>query len=185
MAGAEREGAAMLAEFARRLNHLCDEAGIPPKHQGRQTKLAQLLKITQRATRRWLEGLGMPSRHQLRKLATLFRCNTAWLESGEGEKRPTGMSAPTIAGNQVLLTLNRTQELIVQAYAERYNLPYAVAAEDYFLSAINADIDAIGWREDDQSTEGPDAKKNRDIANYAERGKKKRKKKTIPIDSIR
>lgn len=48
------------------------------------------------------------------------------------------------ARDKVVLMLDRSQELLIEAYAARQKLPFETAAQKYFLGIINADIERIG-----------------------------------------
>lgn len=77
--------------FSRRLNDALDKVGIPPKNEGRQTRLAKLLKqetgrpISQKGVRKWLEGEAMPTEGNRQALVRICRVNYQWLFGGEDE----------------------------------------------------------------------------------------------------
>lgn len=81
---------AVKTDFAARLNHLLDEAGIPEKFDGRQVALAKIVGLTQKGVRKWLEGEGMPTLERCIQLANHFGVHTEWLVSGRGEKYVNG-----------------------------------------------------------------------------------------------
>lgn len=71
--------------FAARLIELCNAAGLPVR--GRQTKLAELFKVTPKAARKWVSGLGLPELELIIKIARWGNVNVEWLVSGRGPKR--------------------------------------------------------------------------------------------------
>lgn len=81
-----------LVEFAKRLNELCDDAGMPEKYSGRQVELAKLIRlitnedISTKAVRKWLEGAGFPSTDKIILIAKWANVSSEWLISGRGRK---------------------------------------------------------------------------------------------------
>lgn len=74
--------------FSKRLNELCDDMGVPPKGQARQTTLAKIFKVSQNATRKWLENDGFCSLVTGKQIANWGAVSFNWLMTGEGNKRP-------------------------------------------------------------------------------------------------
>ncbi len=79
-------------EFSKRLNEALDGLGVPPKHQGRQQALVDLLKpdldVSQKGARKWLEGEGFPGMENAVILAKKVDISVEWLLTGRGPKRP-------------------------------------------------------------------------------------------------
>ena len=78
---AERDGKVL---FSRRLNQALDNAGVPPKNFGRQTTVAKMFGVTQKAARKWLEGEGMPATKRIGEIAERLGVYGEWLLSGQG-----------------------------------------------------------------------------------------------------
>lgn len=74
--------------FARRLNELCDEKGVPPKHHARQIVIGKLFDVSANGARKWLEGESTPQYETCVKIAEWAGVNFEWLMTGRGLKRP-------------------------------------------------------------------------------------------------
>lgn len=74
------------AEFATRLNEICDERGVPPKYHNRQKVLGDQFGVTQKGARKWLEGESFPTLEKAIKIALWGSVNVEWLLTGRGEK---------------------------------------------------------------------------------------------------
>lgn len=74
------------AEFAIRLNELCDDKKLPAKYAGRQTALALQFGLSQKGARKWLEGESMPTMETSVKIAIWGECAIEWLLTGRGRK---------------------------------------------------------------------------------------------------
>lgn len=73
-------------EFAKRLNDVLDEMGIPPKGKGRQKKVAAMFGVDQKAARKWLEAEGFPEFERCIQIALKLNVAMEWLLTGRGEK---------------------------------------------------------------------------------------------------
>lgn len=73
--------------FAKRFNELCDDMGVPPKGENRQTKVGKLFGVSQKGARKWLEGEGFPTYRKLIAIAKWGEVNFEWLATGRGPKR--------------------------------------------------------------------------------------------------
>jgi transcriptional regulator with XRE-family HTH domain len=73
-------------DFSKRLNELLDARGFTQKGHGRQVKLAEKYKLTQKGVRKWVEAEGMPKTTQLIQLAKDFNCQFEWLATGRGPR---------------------------------------------------------------------------------------------------
>lgn len=71
--------------FSQRLAELCEEMGLPKR--GRQTRLAQLFKVSQQAARKWLDAESFPMLETLVEIADWADVNINWLLQGAGPKR--------------------------------------------------------------------------------------------------
>lgn len=82
------------AEFSRRLNEALDESPlhIPAKGDGRQTVVAKLFGVGQKAARKWLEGEGFPELEKAIEIAIRLSITVEWLLTGRGEKRVSDKS---------------------------------------------------------------------------------------------
>lgn len=76
-----------LIDFAARLNDLCDEMGIPPKHQARQIELARLFGVSPRGAAKWLEAESFPSQKKKIAIAKWGNVQYEWLTTGRHPKR--------------------------------------------------------------------------------------------------
>lgn len=74
-------------DFARRLNEVCDDMGLP-KERGRQTALAATFKVTNKAARKWLIGEGLPELALAVRIANWGSVSALWLLQGAGDKTP-------------------------------------------------------------------------------------------------
>lgn len=73
-------------EFSARLNEALDDAGFPPKGEGRQYAAAKAFKVSQIAARKWLEGESIPHTKRLDGIAAKLGTTVEWLLSGRGSK---------------------------------------------------------------------------------------------------
>lgn len=87
------------ADFSRRLNLVLDESplGIPAKGQGRQTFVAKLFGVGQKAARKWLEGEGYPEMEKSIEIALRLNVALEWLLTGRGDKRMVDQSDHQLA----------------------------------------------------------------------------------------
>lgn len=74
------------AEFALRLNEVCDDKKLPAKYAGRQSALAALFNVSQKGARKWLEGESMPTMDTSIKIAIWGEVSIEWLLTGRGRK---------------------------------------------------------------------------------------------------
>lgn len=91
------------ALFSRRLAEICDDMGLPA--HGRQTLLAQQLKVTQGATKKWLSGDGYPTMDKLIAICDWAGCNLNWLVQGVGPKRIDAVDTKSLVLGEALETL--------------------------------------------------------------------------------
>ena len=83
-----------LAEFAQRLNEMCDEGGVPPKGKARQAIVAKLFDVSQKGARKWLEGEGFPSQQKGIQICRHWNVHYDWLMTGRGQKYVTTARPP-------------------------------------------------------------------------------------------
>lgn len=76
-----------LIDFATRINEVCDDMGVPPKGQARQSTLAKIFDVSQKGARKWLEGEGFPEFRNCIRIALWADVNIEWLLTGRGPKR--------------------------------------------------------------------------------------------------
>lgn len=70
-------------DFYRRFKQVCDDSQIVPEYgHGRQVYIAQKLKVTQEAVRKWFSGDSRPRTAKMRELAKLLEVDEAWLSLG-------------------------------------------------------------------------------------------------------
>lgn len=74
--------------FAARLNTILDEAGYPPKHYGRQERLAKEWGVTPRSASNWLNGEKLPTYERILEIAIRYQVSADWLQTGLGLKKP-------------------------------------------------------------------------------------------------
>lgn len=72
--------------FSNRLNEALDDAGFPPKGEGRQNAVAKAFRVSQVAARKWLEGESIPNTKRLAEMAERVGTTVEWLLSGHGRK---------------------------------------------------------------------------------------------------
>jgi transcriptional regulator with XRE-family HTH domain len=75
-----------LVGFAKRMNELCDDLGIPAG-RGRQTELAKLVGLNPNAARKWLHGDGYPNLDVAVALCDRAGVHVNWLLQGTLPKR--------------------------------------------------------------------------------------------------
>lgn len=91
-------------QFAHRLNELCDEKDVPPKHHARQIKLGELFDVSANGARKWLEGESTPQYETCVRIAQWGDINFEWLMTGRGLKRSSDLY-PTKAIEHVALLM--------------------------------------------------------------------------------
>ena len=121
-----------MEEFEVRLAQACREnVDIPPHGKGQQTYLAEKMKVSQAAVRKWFAGESRPKQPTMRKLASVLNVDYVWLalgtSHGEIEKRRAA------AGRQDSAVYALAGYIIEKGY----NMAFASADSDH-------DIDAIG-----------------------------------------
>lgn len=70
-------------EFVRRLNQACDESpSVPDRGKGRQSHIANKMKVAPEAVSKWFNGVSMPRPDKMRSLAHLLDVEHSWLALG-------------------------------------------------------------------------------------------------------
>lgn len=73
----------MTTNFKQRLQDACDDSTIVPEHgKGRQVAIANRLKVTQEAVRKWFAGEAVPRPAKMRELAEFLEVDEPWLALG-------------------------------------------------------------------------------------------------------
>lgn len=73
--------------FARRLNEICDDLEVPPKHHARQIVVGKRFGVSPRGAAKWLEGESTPSYERCVEIAEWGEVSFEWLMTGRGAKR--------------------------------------------------------------------------------------------------
>lgn len=81
-----------LVDFARRLNEILDDIGVPQR--GRLVTLARRFHVTHPSAKKWLDGQGYPDTDRLIELAVWGKTSLDWLLTGRGQKHPQDLEAP-------------------------------------------------------------------------------------------
>jgi hypothetical protein len=100
----------LLAGFAARMNEICDDMQITAGH-GRQTALAANFKVTAKAARKWLLGLGYPEMSMAVRLANWAGVNLTWLLQGAGSKHGDKVDFKAIVIAEAIKSLPREMGL--------------------------------------------------------------------------
>ena len=80
------------ARFAERLQHACEQAGIPDE-RGRFAKIERMAEVSHTAVRKWFNGEQIPSNERCILLARRLRVNASWLYSGQGDMRESNLNS--------------------------------------------------------------------------------------------
>lgn len=88
--------------FAKRFNFALDIFGVPPKHQGRSTSVAELFNLTPKGASRWVNGEVLPPTARRKEIAALLRVNFDWLEYGQNQPYVSSERAPNIKALPIL-----------------------------------------------------------------------------------
>lgn len=99
------EDATRLAGFAARMNELCEDKGLPKR--GRQVALAAQFKVTNKAARKWLLGLGYPEMDMAVKIANWGDVSLNWLLQGLGPKHERRVDARAALLDEAIRLLPR------------------------------------------------------------------------------
>lgn len=104
-------------KFSARLHEVLNDAPDIPVGDGRQTALARVFKVSQTATRKWLEGESIPETTRVVEICLKYGVSVDWLLTGRGDKFTTGLKQ---VKEMSRFASPRTQRLIMQlSEAER------------------------------------------------------------------
>ena len=73
--------------FTRRLNEALDDAGAPPKNEGRQAWVAKQFGVSDVAAFKWMSGATMPRMEKIQRIAERAKVRAEWLQFGVEPKR--------------------------------------------------------------------------------------------------
>lgn len=89
--------------FASRLQHACDEAGVPDGRQ-RVISVATHFGVARETARLWFAGRALPELSRLIEIAREYRCSLDWLAMGRETASRIGEQA---SGYEALSTQER------------------------------------------------------------------------------
>lgn len=128
------------AEFSKRLNQACDEAGV--RQRGRAVDIEKYLagkkiKASTTAIGKWLNGEAIPEPDKLRPLAAWLKVSPGWLEYGEDW---TGSSAPkdleTAPTQVVAAGPSRSSAEVVQEMLAKHGKGLSETARERIASVV-------------------------------------------------
>jgi transcriptional regulator with XRE-family HTH domain len=93
-----------LSGFATRMNEIADDMEVPAG-RGRQAALAAEFKVTPKAARKWLLGLGYPEMGMAVRIADWADVNLTWLLQGAGPKRGNRVDTKVLVLDEALRSL--------------------------------------------------------------------------------
>jgi len=111
-------------KFAMRLNEALDDAGIPPKGDGRSSALVDMLGINHQEAQKWLDGEEFPKTSRLVKMATMLQVRSNWLLSGQGEKYPPDVEVEQRVKTTVVETADELSKEAFALASRWMRLPY-------------------------------------------------------------
>ncbi len=78
----------IVVAFSRRLNALCNEAGIPK--DGRHRAIGKMFGSKPAVAQKWIDGKALPASYEkLAAIAARFNVEFEWLATGRGQRRPS------------------------------------------------------------------------------------------------
>ena len=77
-------------KFSDRLNMMLNDVGLPRMGQGRQTALADELRVAPEEVSQWLKGESFPRTSILVKLSQFLGVRSNWLMTGSGKRKRSG-----------------------------------------------------------------------------------------------
>lgn len=110
-------------KFSQRLNEALDEAGIPPKGDGRSSALVDMLGITHQEAQKWLDGDAFPKTSSLVKMAGLLQVRSNWLLSGQGEKYAPDVDPADRPSGKVVQQANELSQEAFELASKWMRLP--------------------------------------------------------------
>lgn len=115
-----------LAGFASRMNEICDDKELTAD-RGRQAALAAEFKVTNKAARKWLLGIGYPEMAMAVRIADWAGVNLTWLLQGAGPKRGNKIDVKSLVMDEVLRSLPASERRETLDYI-RFKLDRAKAS---------------------------------------------------------
>lgn len=132
-------------EFSKRLNEALDDNRAPVAGKGRQIYLKGLVKLSQEAVRKWLQGESMPTVPNTALLAKKLNVSFEWLATGRGAKVLLSQEAIEVALEFQVLPHDDQVYIRGVMYGRRQMNPEA-----------NASLAAFPYREITQAVTRPD-----------------------------
>lgn len=93
--------------FSARMHEICDDKSVPTT--GRQSALARIFGVTNKAARRWLEGIGYPEIVLAVRIAEWADVNLTWLLQGSGPKRGNRVDGKALVLDEAVRSLSPEQ----------------------------------------------------------------------------
>jgi transcriptional regulator with XRE-family HTH domain len=103
--------------FSSRLNEALDDAGVPPKFDGRQVAVAKMFGVSQKGARKWLEGEGLPTLEKCIEIATRLNVHVEWLATGRGPKREGESALDALPAQDKQETFDFIEFKLTKAYS--------------------------------------------------------------------
>jgi len=114
--------------FVARLREVCDDMNLPPR--GRQTALAHQLKVTQGATKKWLNGEGYPTMEKIVAICEWAGVNVNWLVMGVGAKRNDLVDTKVLVLGEALDAMPKSdRQEVLNFLAFKFSSQHAMAGE--------------------------------------------------------
>jgi hypothetical protein len=129
-----------LADFALRLNEICDEMGVPPKGKARQLVIAKQFGVSQQGARKWLEGNGYCAIPMGKRIAAWAGVCFDWLMTGTLPKRPGDPTPPPKPAASPLLAASPRAARIFERLAQ---LEHAQASPPALYELIENALDLV------------------------------------------
>lgn len=114
------------ADFAARLQLLCDRAGIGGPRQ-RTAALANRLGVARETARLWLTGCTLPELTRLIEIVNEFSCSLDWLLLGREPKAPSSLRVADAPPGYADYAILSTEEQTVIRAMRRLNTERRVA----------------------------------------------------------
>lgn len=114
--------------FVSRLREVCDDMGLPA--HGRQTALANHLKVTQGAAKKWLNGDGYPTMDKIVAICEWANVNVIWLVMGAGAKRNDLVDTKVLLLGEALDAMPTSdRQEVLNFLAFKFSSQHAIAGE--------------------------------------------------------
>jgi transcriptional regulator with XRE-family HTH domain len=96
------------AAFAKRLEQICDEKGLPQR--GRQAELARMCSIKPSSVNKWFSAVSLPDPENLLKIADWAGTTVDWLVYGRGSRSPVAVAAVDPRISHVIKILSQMED---------------------------------------------------------------------------